>query len=256
MIERIGIIGVGHLASYLVEGLRRVSQEIDITLSPRNRERTQRLSAKFNALIATNNQEVADSADLIILSTRPEDSVSVATVIDFHHNQTVVSVAAGLPLEALRPVIEPAILVRALPISSAAINLSPTLLYPDNSRVRELFSLLGQVLILPEESLFTPASVISAFYGWIYALMDETIKWTTKTGVSSQIAKNVVLRTVQGAVEMSLANPEQELSDIFTTLATKGGITEHGLHVLKQRNGLSAWTDALEAVYQRLQTVS
>ena len=40
MIERIGIIGVGHLAGYLVEGLRRASSDIEIVLSPRNAERS------------------------------------------------------------------------------------------------------------------------------------------------------------------------------------------------------------------------
>ena len=35
MIERVGIIGVGHLAGYLVEGFRRASKVIEITLSPR-----------------------------------------------------------------------------------------------------------------------------------------------------------------------------------------------------------------------------
>ncbi|MFX0209069.1 MAG: NAD(P)-binding domain-containing protein [Candidatus Hodarchaeota archaeon] len=256
MIERVGIIGVGHLASYIVEGLKRSSEEIEIIMSPRNRDRVQTLSTKFNAIVATNNQEIADSTELIILSTRPKDSVAVAADIGFHPGQTVISVAAGLPLETLRPAIEPAMIVRAMPISSAAINRSPTLLYPDHPQARELFSLLGQVLILPEESLFTPASVIAAFYGWVYALMDETIKWTIQEGVPSEIAKNLVIRTIQGAVEMSLANQEQDLTNMLSTLVTKGGITEYGLSILNQKKGIKAWTDALEAVHKYLHSVT
>jgi len=205
MIERVGIIGVGHLASYLVEGLRRASREIDIVLSPRNAERAASLAARFGAAVATDNQAVVDAADLILLTTRPGDAVAACKGLAFRPGQTVVSVAASLPLEALKPAVAPATVVRAMPISCAAINQSPTLLYPDHPQARALFALLGQVHVLPDESRFTPASAIAAFYGWVYALMDETVAWTTQAGVPPQTARGLVLGTVRGAAAMALA---------------------------------------------------
>jgi pyrroline-5-carboxylate reductase len=252
MIERVGIIGVGHLASYLVEGLRRASQDIEIILSPRNAERAARLAARFGAVVATDNQAVADAADLIMLTTRPGDAVAAAESIAFQPVQTVVSVVASLLLETLKPAVAPATVVRAMPISCAAINQSPTLLYPDHPQARALFSLLGQVHVLPDESRFIPASVIAAFYGWVYALLDETVAWTAQAGVPPQTARSLVLETVGGAVNMALAHPDQDLAAILDTLATPGGITEHGLNILHQRQGLAAWTEALEAVFSRL----
>ncbi|MFX0063842.1 MAG: pyrroline-5-carboxylate reductase dimerization domain-containing protein [Candidatus Hermodarchaeota archaeon] len=252
MIDKVGIIGVGHLASYLVEGLNRTSPDMEIILSPRNYERAKHLATKFGAIIAKNNQEVADLTDLIILSTRPRDSIAAAEEIDFHQNHIIISVAAGLSLDILKAVTDPATLIRAMPISSAAINLSPTLLYPDHPQVRALFTLLGEVLILPEESLFTPATTIAAFYGWVYALMNETINWTVQKGVPYQIAHKLVLKTISGAVEMSLAQSDQEITTILETLTTKGGITKYGLNVLNQKNGLTAWKEALDAVLEKL----
>ena len=252
MIERVGIIGVGHLAGYLVEGLRRASQDIEIILSPRNAERSANLAARFGAVVATDNQAVADAADLIILTTRPGDAVAACENIAFRRGQTVVSVAASLPLKALKPAVAPATVVRAMPISCAAINQSPTLLYPDHPQARALFTLLGQVHVLPDESRFTPASVIAAFYGWIYALLDETVAWTVQAGVPLQTARSLVLETVRGAANMALAQPDQDLATILDTLATPGGITEHGLNVLHQRQGLAAWTEALKAVLSHL----
>ncbi|MFX0091644.1 MAG: NAD(P)-binding domain-containing protein [Candidatus Hodarchaeota archaeon] len=252
MINKVGIIGVGHLASYLVTGLKRKSPNIKIIISPRNFKRAKNLATKFGAIVAKNNQEVADRANLIILSTRPNDSISVAREIDFHQNHIVISVAAGLSRDALKLVTTPATLIRAMPISSAAINLSPTLIYPDHPQVRDLFTLLGEVLILPEESLFNPATVIAAYYGWIYALMNETINWTVQNGIPYQVAHKLVLKTIKGAVEMSLAQSDQSLTTILETLTTKGGITERGLDVLKKGNGLAAWTDALEVVLKKL----
>ena len=108
MIERVGIIGVGHLAGYLVEGLYRARPALEIVLSPRNAHRSARLADRFGATVATSNQAVADTADLLILSTRPGDAVAVCTEVTFRPGQTVVSVAAGLPLDTLRPAVAPA----------------------------------------------------------------------------------------------------------------------------------------------------
>ena len=254
MIERVGIIGVGHLASYLVEGVRRASRDIEIVLSPRNTERAASLAARFGAVVATDNQAVAGASDLILLTTRPGDAVAACEGVAFRPGQTVVSVAAGLPLGTLKPAAAPATVIRAMPISCAAINHSPTLLYPDHPQARGLFTLLGQVHVLPDESRFTPASVIAAFYGWVYALLHETVAWTTSAGVPPQTARNLVLETVRGAADMALARPDQDLDAMLDSLATPGGITEHGLTLLRRRGGLTAWREALDAVLSRLRS--
>ena len=252
MIERVGIVGVGHLATYLVEGLRRASPKLEIILSPRNVKRSAHLSARFGARVAIDNQAVVDTAPVIILSTRPGDAIDACEDLSFRSGQTVISVVAGLSLRALEPIIAPAMAVRAMPISCVALNTSPTLLYPDHLQARELFALLGQVHVLPDEPRFTPASAVSAFYGWVYALLDETVAWTVQAGVPPQTARSLVLETVRGAADMALAQPDQGLGTILDTLATPGGITEHGLNVLYERQGLSAWTEALNAVLNRL----
>lgn len=252
MIDRVGIIGVGHLASYLVEGINHTSPKMEIILSPRNKDHAKRLARKFGAFIAKNNQEVADKTNMVILSTRPNDSAKVAADIKFHQNHVLISVAAGLAIDQLKPFVGPATIIRAMPLSSSAINISPTLMFPDHPQVRSLFQLVGDVLIVPKESIFTPASAIAAFYGWLYALMDEAISWTVQEGVPYAIARKLILKTVYSAVGMSLAQSEHSMSLILESLATKGGITEQGLLILKEENGLKAWSNALQAVLNKL----
>jgi pyrroline-5-carboxylate reductase len=252
MIESVGIIGVGHLAGYIVEGLRRAAPDIKIILSPRNVQKSKNLATRFGAKIAQNNQDVVNNTNLIMLTTRPEDTIAVSENLSFQTGQIIISVSVGLSLENLFSSISPATVVRAIPISCAAINQSPTLLFPDNPQARALLAYLGQVHVIPNESYFTSASTIGAFYGWIYALLDETISWTTQTGVPHQTARNIILETVRGAVNMALNEPKKDLNVILDTLATPGGITEQGLNILHQQQGLVAWTKALNAVQKRL----
>jgi pyrroline-5-carboxylate reductase len=255
LIEKVGIIGVGHAASFLVEGLRNASQDLEIILSPRNVLRSAKLAAQFGASVVNNNQAVVDASDLVVLSTRPNETLKVVNEINFRPNQIVISIAAGIKLKALVPAISPAIVVRAMPLSCAAINQSPTLLYPDHSIARELFSFVGHVHLLPDESLFTRATVLAAFYPWVFSLLDQTISWTAKTGISKSLARNIVLETVSGVVNVALTKQDEELTSILSTLTTPGGITELGLNVLEQQQGLSAWIEALETVYNHLSLI-
>jgi pyrroline-5-carboxylate reductase len=254
VVERVGIIGVGHLAGYLVEGLRSAEPGLQIFLSPRNAEQSARLAARFGATVATDNQAVADVADLILITTRPADVVPACENIPFRPGQTLVTTAVGVPLAALQAAVDPATAVRAMPITCAAINHSPTLLYPDHPQTRALFERLGSVHILDDEAQFTPASAIAAYYGWVYALMDDVVAWTIRAGVPPQIAHDLVLETTRGAAEMGLAHPEQELSALLDSLATPGGITRQGIKILQDRQSLEAWIEALEAVLDRLRS--
>jgi pyrroline-5-carboxylate reductase len=252
MSNRTGIIGTGHLAGYLVEGLRRARPDLEIILSPRNAIKAAELSSRFGATVARNNQEVADAADTILLTTRPADVVAALGAIALRPDQLVISAAAGVGLRALWPAASPAAVVRAMPLSCASINASPTLLYPDDRRASSLLELIGQVHVLASEEAFLRGSVIAAFYGWVFALLDETVRWTEEGGVPRRVARDLVLETARGAASLGLERSESDLSDLLDALATPGGITRQGLTLLRDEGGLSAWTDALDAVYARL----
>ena len=252
MSDRTGIIGAGHLAGYLVEGLRRARPDLEIILSPRNAIKAAELSSRFGATVARNNQEVADAADTILLTTRPVNAVAALGEVTLRPDQLVISAAAGIGLRTLEPAAAPAAVVRAMPLSCAAINASPTLLYPDDRRARSLLELIGQVHVLENEEAFLRASVIAAFYGWVFALLDEMARWTAEGGVPRGVARDLVLQTARGAASLGLERSESDLSDLLDALATPGGITRQGLALLRDEGGLSAWTDALDAVYARL----
>jgi len=252
VIERVGIIGVGELAGYVVEGLLNAVPGLEIVLSPRNEAVSADLAQRFGVTVAAHNQAVADSADLILVATRPPDVLAACESVEFRADHNVVSTAAGVPMASLEPAVAPASVVRAMPITCSAINRSPTLLYPDRPRVRALFDLLGNVHVVDDEAQFTAASTITAFYGWVYALLDETVVWTVREGVPLSTARALVLETARGAAEMGLANPERGLSGLLDSLATPGGVTREGLRILAEQGSLAAWVDALDAVHHRM----
>jgi pyrroline-5-carboxylate reductase len=252
MSNAVGIIGTGHLAGYLVEGLRRAAHDLQIILSPRNAVRAADLASRFGATVASTNQEVADAAGVLLLATRPADAVPALHEIVLRPDQLVISAAAGIGLQILATAATPATAVRAIPISCAAVNASPTLLYPDEPRARALLELVGHVHAMASEETFERATAISTFYGWLFALLDQAAAWVEGGGVPPAVARSLVLETAMGTASLGLARPQEELSGLLERLATPGGITRQGLEILHDRGGFEAWIEALDAVYARL----
>jgi pyrroline-5-carboxylate reductase len=252
MDETIGIIGTGHLAGYLVEGLRRAGPEMEIVVSPRNAAHAAALAARFGVRVAGSNQEVADAAGPLLLTTRPADALAALSALSLRPDQTVISAAAGIGLWALTPAAAPAPAVRAMPLTCAAIGRSPTLLHPDHARARSLLELVGTVHAMQNEEAFVRASAVSAFYGWLFALLDQTAGWLEADGVPRETARRLVLETAEGAADLGLARPQEELAGLLDALATPGGITRQGLVILRDGGGLDSWIAALDTVFARL----
>ena len=252
MAKTLGFIGVGHFAGFLVEGFRNVYPDMRIVLSPRNKEQAEKLASNFNCEIATSNQQVSDEADIIIVSVRPNVFKNIVKDIKFKSHQTVISVASGISIEMVSDLVSPANAIRALPISSAAINQSPILMMPNNSDIKSFLEILGKVYVIECEEEFTAAAAYSAFYGWGFRLMDEAANWGAENGLEKEKALEII-RDVFGSVPaMSEKEAHKPLDVIVESLATKGGITELGLNVIDQQHGFDAWKDALEAVHKKL----
>ena len=254
MSRRIGIIGVGHLAEYLITGLIRSGNKFDFYFADPFPERAHKLATEFGGKVVTENQFVLDNADMVILCTRPDQVEAALSGLFFRPAHTLVSVAVGISLHSLSKHVHSGNVVRVLPISCVAINHSPILIYPENKEVQSLFSLLGNVHLLTVEENFEPAtSVIGAFYAWIFALMEEVAAWTAQQGFDPSFARTIVVETIQGACGMAEEQKNMSLSQIWESLATPGGISEHGIKIISQNKGLKAWSEALNSVTKVLQ---
>ncbi len=252
----IGFIGAGHLAGYLIEGLNRSKFRGDIIASAPDQGRVGRFGDRYGCRTTTDNQEVVDSAGIIVLCVRPEQSAPALHGLRFKPSHTLVSVVAGLGLDPLKEMVLPAKAVRMLPVSCAAVGKSPVLIFPEDKMVRHIFSCLGTIHVLPDESLFAPGTaLVGAFYAWLFPFMGAMALWAEDQGVDPETARSLVIETVQGACAMAAHQKDVPFADIWATLATPGGISELGAGVLKDENSFSGWVKALDAVTQKMRNI-
>ncbi len=250
----IGIIGVGHLAEYLLRGLLQAGTAAErILLSPRGHGA--KLAASHGFALARDNAEVAAKAPLIVLTVRPAQAEEAVAGLPWRAGQVMVSACAGVPLARLRPLVGPATVLRAMPISAVAVCASPTALYPDEPCARALFARLGEVLPLRDEAEFEAATVSAAVYGWVHDLIGRSAAWSEAAGLDPTTARRLAALTFGAAARMVVADEEKSVTALVASLATPGGITERGLRVLQEREVAPAWDAACDAVLAHLRRI-
>ncbi len=246
----LGILGVGHLATYTVTGLRKNNDQRQIVLSPRNAKAAQQLADNSQCIIADNNQAVVDISDIILLAVRPEQLDDLLNNLQVKTDQLVISTIAGVTLEQLKqyPALQAATLVRTLPSASAEVCAGPVPLFPANKTAEKLLSGIGTVVTLESEVLFNTALAHGCLHGWSYHLIQQLIDWSKHQGMDSETARTMVVESISSAITLAESRPELNYSDIGNSIATPGTFTLKGINQIKANHGLEAWSDAMDTI--------
>ncbi len=246
----LGILGVGHLATYTVTGLRKSGDHRPITLSPRNAQASALLAERCRCAIADHNQEVVDNSDIILLAVRPESLGDLLEDLRFKPGQLVISVIAGVTLAQLRhyPALQAVTLTRSLPPASVEVCAGPVPLFPANEVAEQLLGNIGKVIVLESEALFDVALAHGCLHGWSYFLVQQLIDWSIGQGMDKATARDMVVHSIGSAIELAESRPELDYGEIGNAIATPGTFTLKGIEQIKAENGLQAWNDAMDSI--------
>lgn len=255
MSETVGIIGVGHLARYLVAGFARAEAPPAIVLSPRNAETSRMLAERFGAAVAASNAEVVERADVVLLSTRPPDLLDAAAGLPWRDGQTAVSLAAGVALSGLARAVAPATAVRALPVTAAEIGESPTCLHPDNTAARALFERVGSVHAFDDEATYDAASIQGVVYSAFHAVVQSVAGWLDRAGVPADEARSLAARAIRATGGMVAAHPELPLEQMVAEFATPGSLTRTAVEAMRENGALAGIDDAFDRALARTRDI-
>ncbi len=250
--EVIGILGVGHLAGFLLEGLKRSGARNRVVLSPRGKDKAAALSERFALEIAPDNQAVVDQSDILLVSLPASQGREILSGLKFREGQVVLSAMAGTAPEVLAEIVSPASAhCTMMPGYANALGIGPSLLYPASEICESLLNRLGPVHVFEEKAAFEAACVFGAFSGASFVFMQRAVAWFEAKGVPSDTARKLVAETLRGNAEV-VRSVEQPLDRIVEGIATKGGITRQCVDILDEEGALESWSWALDAVQARM----
>ena len=222
--------------------------EYEFVLSPRSRDRSRRLGAKFNYKIAQSNQAVLDNSQMILLCLPGDSSEEILSGLNFGKNHNIMSTMAGVSKKRLHEITKASnICVSMMPGYANASNKGPSLLFPKDPEWQKFLSFLGPVFQCENEKEFNVAAVIGAVSGASFVLFETLSKWFTDNNLSSKFSQKLLLETLRGNIDIALESDE-DLSEIISKVSTPGGITETLVNQLDKQEALSSWKKGMDII--------
>ena len=244
----VGILGVGQIAQFILEGLDKAKANYDFILSPRSKKKSEELANKYNYAIAKSNQDLINRSDKVLICLPASSSEETIRNLIFRENQNILSVMAGVNRSTLLNITKSNFVCTAMmPGYANAMCDGLSALYPLDQYWNNFLSHLGPVITLETEQEFKIAATFGALSGVSFVFFQQLIKWYESKGLSNESAKFLVLKTLTGNIKV-VESSKQNINSIISAVSPEGGITKKMLRELEKTNSFESWDKALDEI--------
>ena len=257
---KISIIGAGAMGGAIAEGLIKGDyiQNEDICVADPSRQIRDKF-ANMGITATPSNQLAAQGADVVCVVVKPwlveQVLKSIKEVLDYEQ-QILVVVAAGVKsadiCQWLSKDGKMIPLLLAIPNIAIAQLQSMTFLVPCTAtvqqadQVKQLFNSMGRTIVTEEHLLGAGTTLASCGIAYAMRYVRAASEGGVELGFKADDAKQIVLQTMRGAVELLQAtglHPEAAI-DLVTT---PGGVTIKGLNEMEHNGFTSSIIKGLKA---------
>lgn len=252
----ITIVGGGNMGGAIAKAFAKSEQVKDAGITVIERDQ-QKVDA-FNRLgirAVSNDYAPLYASKIVVLALKPWliESFLKEHKDLFNPTQLIVSIAAGITLAQLKEwTVAGSKVFRIIPNTAIEVGQSMTFIASEGASAEEqdvvagLFQLAGKVEII-EEKLFPAVTALSSCgIAYAFRYIRASMEGGVELGIPSKDAKNIMIQTLRGAIDLLEAtgeHPEVEIDKVTTA----GGITIQGLNALEHGGFNSAIINALKA---------
>lgn len=261
------MIGVGSMGGAVLSGLR--SPEVDIALPITVTTRSEASAVEYadaadvvahaSETEPEANRIAVRGAELVILAVKPWMIADVAREIapELAPGAIVVSVAAGVPSDAIEAELPGAQVVRAMPNTPSHLGRGVTGVAGGPSAsaeavdtVRRLFETVGDVVVVREDQINDVAAVSGSGPAYLFLYVEEMTAAALRLGFTEEQARVLVNGTVSGAAEL-LVRSGEDPAQLRRNVTSPKGTTEQAVFVLQDADWGELFDRALAANVRR-----
>jgi pyrroline-5-carboxylate reductase len=260
--RKIGFIGGGNMAAALIRGLLQseTMAEGQIRASDVKAERLAEIRAKYGIETSLDNDEIVRFADIIVIAVKPQivDRILAPIAAAMKPGDLVISIAAGVPIEAFESRLPPgARVIRSMPNTAAMALAAATAIAPgthatedDVATAKALFEAVGRCVVLDESLLDAVTGLSGSGPAYVMLMIEALADGGVKVGLGRDTALLLAAQTVYGAAKLQLETGEHpgRLKDMVTS---PGGTAIAGLHTLESGGLRRTLIDAVEVASNR-----
>ncbi len=245
---RVSVIGCGNMGGALVKGLGRTDEHrvTAIDLDPEALE-----SVADDAAETTDDVAAAAEADVVVLAVKPSIVEAVLADLDLSADQTLVSLAAGVPRSFVAARTD-ATVVRIMPNLAAETGNMAAAATADGltDEVRALLDDVGEFIEVDEELMDVSTAVNGSGPAFAFYLIDAVKTAGIEGGLDPDQAETLAAQTFKGAAETVLRD-DRSVDELIDAVCSPNGTTIEGMEVLWESDADDAVADAVAAAERR-----
>ena len=261
MAELIAFVGGGQMAGSLLGGLLAAGHPAArLLVAEPDAARADALRRQYGVEVRGRGADVAAGADALVLAVKPQVMREALAGVAPAAGTTVISIAAGLRIEALRGWLgsSTAPIVRAMPNTPALLRAGVTGLHapaqtPERSRqlAARILGAVGEVCWIEREALLDAVTALSGSGPAYFFLVAEALRDAgIGLGLDATTAALLARQTLAGAGRMAEASGK-DVAELRQDVTSKGGTTEAALARLEAGGLRDLFAGALRAAAER-----
>ncbi len=255
----LGFIGAGRMANAILTGV--LSQKLypanQIVVSNPHTEKLEPLKEQ-GVLVTTDNAQVVQQADLIVLAIKPQKFEEVLPELQpCCGGKCFISIAAGISAGWIRDRLPSAQVVRVMPNTPLQVGCGITAIAqaPEVSSelfqtVCSIFAAAGSVSVVPESQMDEVVSLSGSSPAYFFCMADAMTSWAEQRGMDFQTALALTAETMKGAAEMLLQSGKTP-AELTQQVCSPGGTTLAALTAFEDSNFIGMMSEALNRCSNR-----
>ena len=259
MEHQLGVLGVGHLATAVLQGAfeHGVLDPRTVLLADHDPARLEGFASMGCGVVG--GASALRAATRILCAVRPQEFPAAAESLGpLGSEHLLVSVMAGLGAASIRTALGgDCRVIRTMPnmgallhCSMTAVAAGPGATADDIEFVDRLFGAIGLVANVPEHLLSAATAVSGSGPGWVYLLAAAMVEAAESVGFEPELSQTMVRQTILAAAR-TLETSDQSIERLLEGIASKGGTTEAGLAAMREHGFVDAVRAGIVAARDR-----
>lgn len=258
---KIAFIGCGNMARAMIESmtnpasvevLRRNGKIFDITAIDRDENALRRVDGLCS--ITLSGAAAVKECDYAVIAVKPQDAKDALSAFDLS-DKVVISIMAGVSVEALKKLTGATKIVRVMPNLCARVGESYNAYCAvgvddgETETVVEILGACGVPRSVDEREIDGITGLTGCAPAYVFMTVKALIDEGIAQGFDAETAKEMAVQTALGSA--LTVERESDVDGLIASVCSKGGATAEGVKVLEERGYCDALREAVRASIEK-----
>lgn len=243
--KRIVFIGAGNMGETMIRGLLKsgLAKPEGLLASDLQKEKLEALGQELKIKVAPNAAEAVAEADIVVVAVKPQSVSELLPQLKAgigKRRPLILSIVAGLRLEAFEKGLGSLPMVRVMPntpallgLGASAYCLGPHAELADGDNAEAILSCFGIALEVKEEQMDAVTALSGSGPAYVFLFMESLVAAGEALGLSAEQCFRLAAQTLKGAAAM-IELGQDSPARLREKVTSPGGTTAAALKVFEE----------------------